>query len=43
MGTLACKMSYAPGKENDAAVDELARRVQIALGGEGRVTPTPAP
>jgi hypothetical protein len=38
-----CELTYAPGADNDAAVDELARRVRIALGGEGRVTPTPAP
>jgi len=38
-----CELTYAPGADNDAAVDELARRVQLALGGEGRVTPTPAP
>jgi hypothetical protein len=29
---LACKLTYAPGADNDAAVDELARRVQDALG-----------
>jgi hypothetical protein len=29
---LLCQLSYAPGAENDAAVDELARRVQSALG-----------
>jgi hypothetical protein len=28
---LACELSYAPGAENDAAVDELARRLQAAL------------
>jgi hypothetical protein len=27
-----CQLSYAPGEDNDAAVDELARRVQAALG-----------
>jgi len=27
-----CELTYAPGAENDAAVDELARRVQLALG-----------
>jgi hypothetical protein len=39
--TPTCKLSYAPGEDNDAAVDELARRVQVALGGEGHVTRTP--
>jgi hypothetical protein len=34
---LACELSYAPGADNDAAVDELARRVQAALGPNGRV------
>jgi hypothetical protein len=29
---LMCPLSYAPGADNDAAVDELARRVQVALG-----------
>jgi hypothetical protein len=29
---LLCQLSYAPGAENDAAVDELARRVRAALG-----------
>jgi hypothetical protein len=29
---LSCQLSYAPGADNDAAVDELARRVQVALG-----------
>jgi hypothetical protein len=28
----SCQLSYAPGADNDAAVDELARRVQVALG-----------
>ncbi len=32
-----CEMSYAPGEDNDAAVDELARRLQAALGPSGRV------
>jgi hypothetical protein len=27
-----CELTYAPGAQNDAAVDELARRVQDALG-----------
>jgi hypothetical protein len=30
-------MSYAPGADNDAAVDELARRVRVALGPTARV------
>jgi hypothetical protein len=34
---LTCEMSYAPGSDNDAAVDELARRVQVALGPTARV------
>jgi hypothetical protein len=34
---LACELSYAPGAENDAAVDELARRLQAALGPQARV------
>jgi hypothetical protein len=34
---LICTLSYAPGSDNDAAVDELARRVQVALGPSGRV------
>jgi len=32
-----CELSYAPGADNDAAVDELARRVQTALGERGVV------
>jgi hypothetical protein len=32
-----CELTYAPGEENDRAVDELARRVQVALGGAGEV------
>jgi hypothetical protein len=32
-----CQLSYAPGADNDAAVDELARRVRAALGPGGRV------
>jgi hypothetical protein len=43
MGTFACRLSYAPGEENDAAVDELARRVRVALGADAHVTPTRAP
>jgi len=35
---IACELSYAPGPENDAAVDELARRVQEALGANGRAS-----
>jgi hypothetical protein len=35
--TLLCELSYAPGPENDAAVDELARRVQAALGAAARL------
>jgi hypothetical protein len=34
---LACELSYAPGADNDAAVDELARRLQLALGARARV------
>jgi hypothetical protein len=34
---LSCEMSYAPGADNDAAVDELARRVRVALGPTARV------
>jgi hypothetical protein len=30
--SLACAYTYAPGAENDAAVDELARRVRARLG-----------
>jgi hypothetical protein len=37
VGSLACSFSNAPGDENDAAVDELARRVRVALDGEGEV------
>jgi hypothetical protein len=33
----ACVMTYAPSARNDAAVDELARRVRVALNGEARV------
>lgn len=32
-----CELSYAPGADNDAAVDELARRLQAALGPSARV------
>jgi hypothetical protein len=32
-----CDLTYAPGEQNDAAVDELARRVQAELGSRGRV------
>jgi hypothetical protein len=32
-----CDLSYAPGAENDAAIDELARRLQEALGARARV------
>ncbi len=42
-GTFACRLSYAPGEENDAAVDELARRVRVALGGGAHVNQLPAP
>jgi hypothetical protein len=35
---LGCEMSYAPGEDNDAAVDELARRVQAALGPTSHVS-----
>jgi hypothetical protein len=38
-----CPLTYAPGADNDAAVDELARRVQVALGSEGHVNQTRAP
>jgi hypothetical protein len=34
---MGCELSYAPGTDNDAAVDELARRVQAALGPISRV------
>lgn len=34
---VACKLSYAPGAQNDAVVDELARRLQSALGPTGSV------
>jgi hypothetical protein len=33
----ACNLSYAPGAENDAAVDDLARRLRIALGATAQV------
>jgi hypothetical protein len=29
--TNSCQLSYAPGADNDAAVDELARRLRLAL------------
>jgi hypothetical protein len=32
MAPLMCQLSYAPGESNDAAVDELGRRLQAALG-----------
>jgi len=32
-----CELTSAPGADNDAAVDELARRLQAALGPSGRV------
>jgi hypothetical protein len=32
IGQTMCELSNAPGAENDSAVDELARRVQMALG-----------
>jgi hypothetical protein len=32
-----CQLTSAPGVDNDAAVDELARRLQAALGPSGRV------
>jgi hypothetical protein len=38
-----CPLTYAPGAENDAAVDELAHRVQVALGTEGHVSQMRAP
>jgi hypothetical protein len=34
---MGCELSYAPGEDNDAAVDELARRVKVALGPSARV------
>jgi hypothetical protein len=34
---LTCELSYAPGADNDAAVDELARRVRVALGSAATV------
>jgi hypothetical protein len=33
---VTCQLCYAPGADNDAAVDELARRVQAELGSRGR-------
>jgi hypothetical protein len=42
-GALSCKLSYAPGADNDAAVDELARRVRVALGTQGVVNRTAEP
>jgi hypothetical protein len=35
--SLMCELTSAPGADNDAAVDELARRVQAALSPSGRV------
>jgi hypothetical protein len=35
--TPMCDLSYAPGADNDAAVDELARRVRETLGPQARV------
>jgi hypothetical protein len=35
-----CKLSYAPGEHNDAAVDELARRLRVALGAQASVERT---
>ena len=35
--SIMCELTPAPGADNDAAVDELARRVQAALGPSGRV------
>jgi hypothetical protein len=32
MPSMMCTFSYAPGAENDAAVDELARRLRAQLG-----------
>ena len=32
-----CELSYAPGADNDAAVDELARRLQAARGPGARI------
>ena len=34
---LICDLTSAPSTDNNAAVDELARRVQVALGSSGRV------
>jgi hypothetical protein len=34
---VTCELSYAPGEDNDAAVDDLARRLQAALGPGTRV------
>src|SRR5450432_1435981 len=34
---VSCEMSSAPGEDNDAAVDELGRRLQAALGPSGQV------
>jgi hypothetical protein len=35
--SMTCELTSAPGADNDAAVDELARRVQAALGPSGRI------
>ncbi|HEX4404263.1 MAG TPA: hypothetical protein VH560_05510 [Polyangia bacterium] len=34
---LMCDLSYAPGEDNDAAVDELARRLRVALSPAARL------
>jgi hypothetical protein len=43
VGPPICELTSAPGRSNDAAVDELARRVQIALGGGAHVNQLPTP
>lgn len=37
MPSLMCELTSAPGADNDAAVDELARRLRTALGPSGHV------
>ncbi|HVZ74654.1 MAG TPA: hypothetical protein VHJ20_19865 [Polyangia bacterium] len=38
----SCEITYAPGNDNDAAVDELARRLREALGAHAQVDVGPA-
>jgi hypothetical protein len=33
----SCTLSYAPGTDNDSAIDELARRLRVALGAHASV------